>query len=584
MKKYLSIIFFILLAIDCHAQMADNSKFEYTPELKQRADQGDPKSMFRMGYIYYHGPNSILCPNSKIGVNAAMAVKYLKAAAQKGEPDAQYWFGNVYFYGVQGMAPVDYKQAEYWFLKAAKGGNIDAYINLAMIYQTGGNGVEASDKKAFEMNLKAANLGNAIAQYNLSVIYNWGQLGVAANGEECVKWLRKAAAQNYENALIDLGILYLNGSHVELDPEQGIKWFYKATNMGSARAWCLLGECYSLGQGVSQDFKKAAICYYRSMEKGFDRKTALTGLEKCYQQGVYSAASYSSLDLWVQHLGQLITQYDAKQKAGNASKVEVVDIVDSNVPKTNRECSKTFAVIIGNEHYQKVAAVPYANNDAATFAKYCQYTLGIPALNIRQYKDLTYAGFLTAIEDLGKIAEAFGNDIHVIFYYAGHGIPDEKTMASYLLPVDANGSNTTVCYKLADLYDSLSKLNAKSVVVLLDACFSGAQRGEGMLSSARGVAIKSKPSAPKGNMTVFSAACGDETAYPYKEKKHGLFTYFLLKKLQDTNGNVTLGDLTDYVTSQVRQQSILVNKKSQTPQVTVSGIGGDKWKTNLLGE
>ena len=65
----------------------------------------------------------------------------------------------------------------------------------------------------------------------------------------------------------------------------------------------------------------------------------------------------------------------------------------------------------------------------------------------------------------------------------------------------------------------------------MDACFSGAQRGEGMLISARGIALKTKQEIPQGNLIVFSAASDDQTAFPYKEKGHGLFTYYLLKKL-----------------------------------------------------
>ena len=68
-----------------------------------------------------------------------------------------------------------------------------------------------------------------------------------------------------------------------------------------------------------------------------------------------------------------------------------------------------------------------------------------------------------------------------------------------------------------------------------------------MLATARGVAIKPKASTPGGNVIVFSAATGDETAYPYDEKGHGLFTYFLLKKLQENKGNVTLGELSAYL-------------------------------------
>ena len=89
----------------------------------------------------------------------------------------------------------------------------------------------------------------------------------------------------------------------------------------------------------------------------------------------------------------------------------------------------------------------------------------------------------------------------------------------------------------------LSAAPAESVTVFLDACFSGTKRESGMLASARGVAIKVRDEVPQGKLVVFTAAQGDETAYQYAEKGHGMFTYFLLKKLQESKGDVTLGEL-----------------------------------------
>ena len=105
-----------------------------------------------------------------------------------------------------------------------------------------------------------------------------------------------------------------------------------------------------------------------------------------------------------------------------------------------------------------------------------------------------------------------------------------------------------------------------------------------MLASARGVALKAKAEAPKGNMLVITAAQGSETAYPYKEKKHGLFTYFLLKKLQESKGKVTYGDLFDYVKTNVAQKSVVVNEKSQTPTIAVSGDLVSTWQGIRLNE
>ena len=99
-----------------------------------------------------------------------------------------------------------------------------------------------------------------------------------------------------------------------------------------------------------------------------------------------------------------------------------------------------------------------------------------------------------------------------------------------------------------------------------------------MMASARGVAIKVKKTAPSGKTIVFSASQADETAYPYKGQGHGMFTYFLLKRLQETEGNVSLGDLGSYITDQVRKLSVIENEKVQTPTVIPADILKDEWK------
>ncbi len=257
--------------------------------------------------------------------------------------------------------------------------------------------------------------------------------------------------------------------------------------------------------------------------------------------------------------------------------------IDTDIPVTGKSSPNTFAVIIGNENYLHVARVPHALNDAKVFAAYCQKTLGLPKQNIRSYQDATFGTMLTALSDLKSIAEAYEGNIQVLFYYAGHGIPNETGSSSYLLPVDANGTQTEACLPLERLYQELGGLDARSVIVFMDACFSGAQRGDGMLVSARGIVVKAKSGRPTGNTVVFSAAQGDETAFPYNEKGHGLFTYYLLEKIKETKGNVTLGELYEYVETQVKRQSVVINRKSQTPTVTPSlQMNDETWKSLRL--
>lgn len=265
-----------------------------------------------------------------------------------------------------------------------------------------------------------------------------------------------------------------------------------------------------------------------------------------------------------------------------ASPVAIDRSIDTNIPVGSLKSNNTFAVIIGNENYQRVAKVAYAANDAKTFAAYCQKTLGLPQKNIRAYQDATYGTMLAALKDIQNIAKAYKGNLDVIFYYAGHGVPSEADQSAFLLPVDADGTQTEVCLSTKRLYQTLNSLGAQQVVVLMDACFSGAQRGDGMLASARGVALKVKSDTPTGNMVVFTAANGEQTAYPYKEKGHGLFTYYILKKLQDTKGNTTLGDLTDYVSEQVGRQSVVENKHSQTPTVIPATALSQNWRQMKL--
>lgn len=103
-----------------------------------------------------------------------------------------------------------------------------------------------------------------------------------------------------------------------------------------------------------------------------------------------------------------------------------------------------------------------------------------------------------------------------------------------------------------------------------------------MLPEARGVIVKTKPAQPTGNTIIFSASQGDETSHPYKKKKHGMFTYFLLKKLQETKGQVSLGELGNYVRQQVRQHSIMEVGKSQSPTINVSNKLVNNWKSLTL--
>lgn len=270
-------------------------------------------------------------------------------------------------------------------------------------------------------------------------------------------------------------------------------------------------------------------------------------------------------------------QYVTNQQETPRTPQNVVKGIDTSygvnaAPFTGRKAEKTFAIIIANENYEMASHVDMASNDGLAMKEYCSKTFGLTDKQILYYPDATFGKMKKAVNEFKNIARSFNGDCNLIFYYAGHGIPDNATKEAYLMPIDADGSDVSVCYPLSKLYEEIGSLKINQAVVFLDACFSGTSRDGNMLISARGVAIKPKEAKPldNGNTVIFSATSDEETAFPYKNEKHGMFTYYLLKYFQEEKGKVELGDLADYIKENVSKQSILVNGKKQTPTITTS--------------
>ena len=256
--------------------------------------------------------------------------------------------------------------------------------------------------------------------------------------------------------------------------------------------------------------------------------------------------------------------------------------VDIQIPTTTLTQENTFVVIIANKNYDEAPNVDYAFNDGYIFKEYCIKTLGIPSGNIRFKEDATFNNIREAVNWIRDIAtnKLYKNNARFIFYYSGHGVPDELTRSMYLLPKDGVAANiATTGYKVSDLYDVLAESAAESVV-LLDACFSGFTKSGSALASTKGV-VKITSGAPRGNTVVMSASSSNEVAHQYEEKSHGLFTYYLLKKLQESQGDITLGELFEYIEKQVVRTSLTVIRKSQTPCVA-AGVDAKAWEERKL--
>jgi hypothetical protein len=272
------------------------------------------------------------------------------------------------------------------------------------------------------------------------------------------------------------------------------------------------------------------------------------------------------------------TQIGSRNKPFEPSEL-TIDLPDLGVKNPNR-----YALIIGNEDYSSFqrglkneSDVEFAIRDAETFKLYATNILGIPVDNIILLKNATSIEMHRSINQMNTLARLAEGKAEIFIMYAGHGFPDEKTQEPYLIPVDVSGSDLEFAIKLSFLYQKLTEHPTKRVTVFLDACFSGGGREQGLIA-ARAVKVSPKQNILSGNIVVFAATSGDQSAMPWKEKQHGMFTYHLLNKLKETNGNISYGELSEYLRISVGTRSVIVNQKEQNPQTNISPNVEKVWK------
>lgn len=272
-----------------------------------------------------------------------------------------------------------------------------------------------------------------------------------------------------------------------------------------------------------------------------------------------------------------------KEEGVNIEVASLRSDVDKDIPSGISMNRKKYALIIGNEDYSKYQTsldkevnVDFAANDARVFAEYCEKTLGYPKDNIMVVVDGTRGQMSQKLAQLVRFAEVENGQAELLFYYSGHGLPEEATNIPYLIPVDVSGTQPTNGISLTSVYNELSKYPTVKTTVILDACFSGGARNKELVAM-KGVKVKAKLDAVPGNIVVLASSSGNEASAVYREKQHGYFTYFLLKNLQTNRGQGNLETIISEVSQNVAREAARVGK-NQTPNVLPGAEIGEGWK------
>ena len=262
------------------------------------------------------------------------------------------------------------------------------------------------------------------------------------------------------------------------------------------------------------------------------------------------------------------------------AKITVKDIDAIPVSKTKRK--NAVAVVIGVEMYDNLTPARYAARDADIMTRYFKDVLGVKDVITHINKEVS--GFFfdqifdSNIGQLAKMVEKGETDVFV--YYSGHGVPEKDGKEVYLFPSDGNIEKLeTQGYSLNKLYENLDKLKAKSVTVIIDACFSGSSRVSNLyasenISNTKGVKVRPRyiqPWALNPNFRVLSSSKDDQTSLGFDASQTGLFTYYIAVGLQgdadlNKDGKITMNELFTYLSDKVVETSKKI-RGEQTPQL-----------------
>jgi uncharacterized caspase-like protein len=244
-----------------------------------------------------------------------------------------------------------------------------------------------------------------------------------------------------------------------------------------------------------------------------------------------------------------------------------------------------WAVIIGVSDYEdsRIPSLRYAARDALVFHDWLVSPAGGRYAPSKVKLLLNKSATNEKIKDalFNWLKQAIEEDV-VVIYFAGHGSPESPDAVQnlYLLPHNAKYDNIAVTgFPMWDIETALKRfIKARRVVIIADACHAAGvgQAFDVAARADRGLQVNQINSGLQ-NLTeigegvcVISASRDREFSQEGREwgGGHGVFSYYLIEGLKgaadfDKSGSVSVGEITVYVSQQVRRAT----RNAQNPIV-----------------
>ncbi len=193
-----------------------------------------------------------------------------------------------------------FRESADWLSAASRTGNVLANLMLARVYQLEARDLEGDARKeamefVLEQYLHAIAVGSDEAMFALAGLYLDGDYG-EDNVESGLALLKQSAELKNPNALMWLGHLYSEGTHVPKDPALAVDYFKQAAATGDTRAR-LQYVRFLLAQDDTHEFDPQAHAWLVEEAKAGEPEAMLL-LGNLYAKGVGVSQSYRQALTW----------------------------------------------------------------------------------------------------------------------------------------------------------------------------------------------------------------------------------------------------------------------------------------------
>jgi hypothetical protein len=282
--------------------------------------------------------------------------------------------------------------------------------------------------------------------------------------------------------------------------------------------------------------------------------------------------------------GNNVIEFAAQNEAGRQSS-EYMEITYS--PKKVDE-PKMFFIGVGISRYDnpQIKDLNYTDNDARELA--LLFKQKYPQISIDTFidKKATNKNIMTAKE---KLLHTNVEDI-VIFYLSGHGKLDTTSNTWRFVTYGNTGKAGYTGLTFDEIESVMDGIAARKKLLIIDACYSGELPNDLIVKKHTGgikhTTDENSPE-PKGDSIeiagsgferldlranafsdlnkgsgaqIIASSKGNQESGQYPELKHGLLTYFLIKKITDHQNEtdkapLTVGELRDYIIKETTSYS-----------------------------